>query len=121
MSNCYDNVLTYQPWNSLIVGGNLLGGADQLLLWLVSGPDRLRRGAGLWVGIRYVSYFFPRWLVMLSAHQCFAVLIVTGAENILANLEEMHGWGFNKCGYWYWIIVWKFITPLLLAVRVVFS
>lgn len=34
----------------------------------------------------------------------------------MSNLEEMLGWKFNKCGYWYFIVLWKGVTPLLLLV-----
>ena len=44
-----------------------------------------------------------------------------GAENLLDNVQEMLGWKFHKIGWWYWRIVWRFVTPLLLLVSSLYN
>ncbi|XP_067931125.1 sodium- and chloride-dependent GABA transporter 1-like [Watersipora subatra] len=60
-------------------------------------------------------------LVLLVFVEIIVFGWVYGAENILDNVEEMLGRKFSKSHRWFWRIVWKGITPVLIAVIVVIN
>ncbi|KAF6021690.1 hypothetical protein EB796_019999 [Bugula neritina] len=68
-----------------------------------------------------VNYFSGWSLVLIGFAEVVVYGWVYGAENILDNVQEMLGWKFHPFGWWYFRILWKVVTPLLLLVVVVFN
>ncbi|XP_067936413.1 sodium- and chloride-dependent GABA transporter 1-like [Watersipora subatra] len=60
-------------------------------------------------------------LVLIGFAEVLVFGWVYGAENLLDNVQEMLNTKFRVSHWWFWRILWRGVTPILLAVIVVFN
>ncbi|XP_014681693.1 PREDICTED: sodium- and chloride-dependent glycine transporter 1-like [Priapulus caudatus] len=75
--------------------------------------------AGMYM-IQLIDSYAATWSVLIIGWvECVALSWVYGVDNFLENISQMLGKDIYP--YWYWKIVWKFVTPVVIMAIMMFT